>query len=98
MSEPNPLAEVAHLLREMRLSRGWSREELAQKAGLPLAEVTAYESDPIRLEPGVALRIFEAMPPEPADDRLFSSAPELPPCLLAAMEAKMFGCRGRPPD
>jgi tetratricopeptide (TPR) repeat protein len=93
VSEPSVLAEVARLLHEMRLSRGWSCEELAQKAGLPLEEVTAYESDPTRLEPDVALQIFKAMPTDPADERLFGSAsaePEPPASVLAAMEVNML--------
>jgi tetratricopeptide (TPR) repeat protein len=79
----------------MRLRRGWSREELAQRSDLPLDVIVAYESDPASLSSQTALRILDGMPLGLIDENLAdppaSLSPSLPPqWLLAEMDARMF--------
>ena len=85
------LAVIAAVFHGMRLKRGWSREELAQKSDLPLEVIVAYESDPASLSAHDALRILDAMPPEMFDEDLpFPPSSSPPPWLLNEMEARLF--------
>ena len=63
----DPLADLARLFQEMRLARGWSCEELAERAGVPVERVRGYESDPASLSAATGVQILTAMPTEPLD-------------------------------
>jgi transcriptional regulator with XRE-family HTH domain len=64
----DPLVQLARLFQEMRLARGWSCEELAERAGVPVETVRGYESDPASLSAAIGVQIFTAMPADPVDD------------------------------
>jgi tetratricopeptide (TPR) repeat protein/DNA-binding XRE family transcriptional regulator len=88
------LADVGRVLHEIRLRRGWSQEELAQKAGVPVAAIIAYESESPVLPSRIALRVFDALPPDPRDQSLFDAPmpgfPSSPPgWLMNEMEVRM---------
>jgi len=88
------LPNVAHLLHGVRLRLDWSREELAKKAGVGVDAIVAYESEPAALSIQIALRVFEALPPD-VRDLVFLDCPPLqfpssPPALpINEMEARM---------
>ncbi len=64
----DPLVQLARLFQEMRLARGWSCQELAERAGVPVETVRGYEADPASLSAAIGVQIFTAMPADPADD------------------------------
>lgn len=74
------LVDIARILHQTRLKRGLSQEDLAARAGVPVAEIAAYESDPAALSAKLALRVFEAEPPD-AEDLVLSDPPEGSPDL-----------------
>jgi hypothetical protein len=82
-----PLDDVARTLYRMRLKVGWSQEELARLASVPVDEIVAYEFEPAALSSGMALCVFDAMPPDARDLSLFDSPtlslPPSPPIQLA---------------
>lgn len=91
---PSDLPDMAQILRWMRLRRGWSPEELAAKASLPVKIIREYEADPARLTSLQALRILEGMPFMETDGDLFDEpSPGFPvksPLWMdGEMEAKM---------
>jgi tetratricopeptide (TPR) repeat protein len=83
----SPLADLARAFHKTRLKLGWSPEKLAQEAGVPVDAIVAYESDPEAISPELAIRLFDAVPPDPRD----LPTPSLPPdpSRLANMEAQM---------
>jgi transcriptional regulator with XRE-family HTH domain len=88
------LADVGRVFHKIRLQRGWSREELAQEAGVPVDAIAAYESESPVLTSRIALRVFDAVPPDPRDLSLFDyptpGFPSSPPgWLLNEMDARM---------
>nr|MDP9121251.1 helix-turn-helix domain-containing protein [Acidobacteriota bacterium] len=88
------LADVARVFHKIRLTRGWSREELARLAGVSADAIVAYESEPAVLSSHIALRVFDAIPPDPRDMSLFDSPappfPSSPPAwLMTEMDARM---------
>lgn len=91
---PTSLADVARIFQKMRLNRGWSQQELAQKAGLPSETIAAYEADPETLTSRTAVRVIDGMPFQLVDETLFDApVPPFPracpPWLDREMEARM---------
>jgi transcriptional regulator with XRE-family HTH domain len=92
----NPLPEVAQALREIRRTNGWSCEELARRAEMPLETILEYESNPETLSAETAGRAFKALTKDSAGDdelfddpaTLFSASP--PPEVVAEMEARLL--------
>lgn len=89
------LVDVAYVFQKMRLTRGWSPEELAQKARLPLETIIAYESHPETLTSRTAVRIIDGMPFGPIDESLFDAPvppfPRTPPRWLEReMDARVL--------
>lgn len=84
----NALVEIARILLRMRQSRGWSPETLAQRAGVPVDTIRAYEADPSRLSAKDAIPILDAMPPVQGDELSPSLGPP-PQSVLNQMEARM---------
>jgi transcriptional regulator with XRE-family HTH domain len=87
------LADVARVFHKIRKNRGWSREELAQLAGVAVDAIAAYESEPAVLSSRIALRVFDAWAPDPSDKSLFDSPtppfPSSPPTWLTTqMDAR----------
>lgn len=87
----NPFVETARTLREMRLARGWSCEELARKAGLSPEEIQAYEADPASLAPRAALQVLKVLSRQPEDWSSGGQPPGLPPLsVLDEIETRML--------
>ncbi|HEY2737077.1 MAG TPA: helix-turn-helix domain-containing protein, partial [Thermoanaerobaculia bacterium] len=90
----NVLADIAHTLRDIRLQNGWSQEELASKAEMPLATIREYESNPESLSAATAGRALKALTKDSAgEDELFDDPETLfsefpPPEVIAEMEAR----------
>lgn len=87
------LVDVAYVFQKMRLNRGWSPEDLAQRAGLPVETIIVYESHPETLTSRTAVRIIDGMPFGAIDESLFDApAPPFPrtppPWLDREMEAR----------
>lgn len=55
------LAEIAPHLKDKRVKRGWSEEELARKADLPEQTIREYEADPSKLTLEVSSRVHHAL-------------------------------------
>lgn len=59
---PESFAEVAVIYKKMRQARSWTPAELAEKAGVPVEAVLAYEADPARMTSRVAMQVLDAVP------------------------------------
>jgi tetratricopeptide (TPR) repeat protein len=86
-------AEIALFFRNMRQVRSWTAEELAEKAGLPVAAIVSYESDPASMTSLTATLVLDVGPTMvlagddlPADHPLRSSAP--PALLMVELDAR----------
>ena len=92
MFEKEPLAAVAQALRKMRLARGWTSEELAEKAGAPVDAILAYEEKPASLSAETAVRISEAIPPQPGDREVFRDAFLIasPHAVITRMQTRLY--------
>jgi tetratricopeptide (TPR) repeat protein len=88
---PQALIDMALNLREMRETCGWSPEELAQMADLPVDRIRGYEEDPARLTHAVVSQVLQAMMARDTAERaLGRSADPSRPSVLAQMKTRML--------
>jgi ribosome-binding protein aMBF1 (putative translation factor) len=92
------LVSIAASLREMREKCGWSREELAQMAGVPVDLIRGYEADPASLTHATLSQVLEAMMTRDQAERTEGHRPDpLRPSVEAQMEAgRGIPCRRLP--
>jgi tetratricopeptide (TPR) repeat protein len=87
-------ADVALNFKQMRLARSWTPEELAEKAGLPVEAVLAYEADPASLTSRVATKVLDIFPLMVDEGEEMLDSPEFPsqapPWLDIEMEARVL--------
>lgn len=90
--EQDPLAAVARILQKMRQARDWSPGELAQRAGVPVDTIHAYESDPASLSEAIGGRVFEAIPLHPDDRTIFRDTLLItdPHPLITSMQSRLY--------
>jgi transcriptional regulator with XRE-family HTH domain len=90
--EQDPLAAVARILQKMRQARDWSPDDLAQRAGVPVDTIHAYEAKPANLSEHTGLQVFEAIPLHPDDRTIFRDTLLItdPHPLITRMQSRLY--------
>ena len=62
---PNPVQQLGHNIRALRLEKGWTQEQLADRAGLASVQISRVERGAREIRLTTLVRLIEALETTP---------------------------------